>query len=152
MCSIKPACNQCECHPYFTQKKLIAFCKDRGIAFTSYSPLANPTRPWAKKTDPLLLEDPKLVEMAKKKGCTVAQILIRYQIERGCMVIPKSVKKHRIKENFEVWNMDFTEKDIQTVDGFNRNWRAGVPSITLPDGQFVARDRNHPHFPFHEEY
>ena len=151
-CTIKPAVLQCESHPYFTQKKLIKYCKSNGIAFTAYSPLGAPQRPWAKQDDPVLLQDPKLLAMAEKKKVTVAQLLIRYQVERGCIVIPKSVTPSRIKSNFEVWSISLNDDEISAIEAFNRNWRACLPQATLDDGTIVARDRNHPYFPFGIEY
>ncbi|XP_076651251.1 aldo-keto reductase 1B-like [Halictus rubicundus] len=138
-CTIKPVTNQIECHPYLTQKKLSAFCKEKGILITAYSPLGSPDRPWAKPDDPKLMDDKKLVELAKKYNKTPAQVLIRYQLDRGHIVIPKSVTKSRIAQNSEVFDFKLTAEDIAYIDTFDCNGRICPMTGT----------ESSPHFPFH---
>lgn len=138
-CTIKPVTNQIECHPYLTQKKLSALCKEKGILITAYSPLGSPDRPWAKPDDPKLMDDKKLIELAKKYNKTPAQVLIRYQLDRGHIVIPKSVTKSRIAENSHVFDFKLTAEDIAYIDTFDCNGRL-CPMIGTEAS---------PHYPFH---
>ncbi|XP_059044928.1 aldo-keto reductase family 1 member B1-like [Achroia grisella] len=121
--SIKPVTNQVECHPYLNQSRLKAFCEERGITITAYSPLGSPDRPWAQPGEPLLLEDPKLKAIADRIGKTVAQVLIKYQIERGVIVIPKSVTKSRLESNFNVFDFNLSKEDLNLIDSFDCNGR-----------------------------
>jgi len=151
MAKVKPAMLQIETHPYFQQKKLIAHARNLGLAVTAYSPLGSGDRPWAKPEDPSLLEDPKIKAIAAKYNKTAAQVCIRYQVERGVAVIPKSVTPARIQSNFDVFDFSLSEQDMAEIETFDRNWRCCVPCIIV-DSKSVPRDHAHPLFPFHLEY
>ncbi|KAI4459520.1 aldo/keto reductase [Holotrichia oblita] len=120
---IKPVNNQVECHPYLNQRKLIDFCQAHGITITAYSPLGSPDRPWAKPDDVRLMDDSKLKQLATKYNKTVAQILLRYQVQRGVITVPKSVTKSRIIENFDIFNFELQKNDMDYIDSFDCNGR-----------------------------
>lgn len=138
---IKPVTNQIENHAYLHQAKLCAFCAEKGIIVTAYSPLASPARPWVKDGDIVLLEDEKLKSIAAKHSRDPAQILIRYQIQQGHVVIPKSVTKARIASNFDVFSFELDAEDVKLLASLERNER-----ICPEFGSF-----GHPHHPFENE-
>lgn len=105
------------------QKKLKEFSAQHNIILTAYSPLGSPDRPWAKPEDPSLLDDPKIIAIAIKHKKSPAQILIKYQIQRGIIVIPKSVTKSRIESNFDVWDFVLDDEDIEKINSFDCNGR-----------------------------
>nr|BAN20209.1 aldo-keto reductase [Riptortus pedestris] len=137
---INPVNNQIECHPYLNQQRLIDFCLERNITVTAYSPLGSPDS--IKSDDPVLLEDPVLKTLSEKYKKSPAQILIRYQIERGIPVIPKSVTKSRIQSNFEVFDFSISKEDMAILHGLNRNTR--MVKFDMTD--------THKDYPFYEDY
>jgi len=144
-CRIKPVVNQIECHPYLTQQKLSDYLKSVDVVVTAYSPLGSPNRPWVTKDDPVLLEDPKVLNIAKKHNKTAAQVLIRYQLQRGHVVIPKSVTKKRIASNFNVFDFELSPEEIKEINTFECNGRICPMTGDLDSSP-------HPDYPFHVEY
>jgi diketogulonate reductase-like aldo/keto reductase len=140
--TIKPEVVQVECHVYLNQQQLLEFAQKHGMVLTAYCPLGSPDRPTAQPDHPILLQDPKLVAIAAKYGKSPAQILIRFQIDRGVSVIPKSVSNNRIEENFNVFDFQLSQEDMATLRELNRNYRFN-PQL---------RDTKTKHFPFNEPF
>lgn len=122
-CEIKPTINQVECHPYLNQEKLLNFCRARDITLMAYAPLGSPDRPWAKPGEPSLMDDPKIKEIADKYKKTPVHVLLRFQIDRGIIPVPKSVTPARIVDNFNLWDFKLSKEDMEKIKSFNRNHR-----------------------------
>jgi methylglyoxal/glyoxal reductase len=112
-CEIIPMVNQVEYHPRFNQRELHDFCKKYGIQLEAWSPLMQGG----------LLEEPALVEIAKKYNKSTAQIIIRWDLQTGVVTIPKSVKPHRIAENAEVFDFELTQEDMDKINALNQDQR-----------------------------
>jgi len=115
--SIKPEMNQVELHPFLQQNEMLAFCRENNIHLTAYSPLGSKDRPkmLKRKDEKSLLENKVIMEIAAKNACSPAQVLIRWAIERGTAVIPKSVNAGRIKENFNALDISLSQQDMDAI-------------------------------------
>uniref|UniRef100_A0A5F5PZ57 NADP-dependent oxidoreductase domain-containing protein n=1 Tax=Equus caballus TaxID=9796 RepID=A0A5F5PZ57_HORSE len=131
----KPVCNQVECHPYFNQRKLLDFCKSKDIVLVAYSALGT-QRLKVDLSSPVLLDDPVLCAMAKKYERTPALIALRYQLQRGVVVLAKSYNEKRIKENVQVFEFQLTSEDMKVLDGLNQNLRYATAQIFKPEEVF----------------
>ena len=110
----------------------------------AYSPLGSPDRPWAKPEDPSVLEDPKIKQIAEKYGKSTAQILIRFQVERGVAVIPKSVTPSRIISNIDVFDFKLSPEDVATIESFDRGSEGRIIHLRW-NGPIVS---GHKYYPF----
>jgi Aldo/keto reductases, related to diketogulonate reductase len=112
--SIVPAVNQVEYHPLLTQKELLAYAKQNGIQLEAWSPLMQGN-----------LDQPVLQELAAKYGKSVAQIILRWDIQSGVVTIPKSVTPSRIAENGNLFDFSLSDEDMAKIDGLNQDHRFG---------------------------
>jgi methylglyoxal/glyoxal reductase len=119
---VVPAVNQVEQHPFLHQPSLLRYCADKGIAVEAYSPLTKGMR----------LGDPRVVELARKYGKSPAQVLIRWCLEHGLVVIPKSVHAERIRENASVFDFSFSPEDLRRLDGMNEDLYTGWDPTDVP--------------------
>lgn len=112
---IKPMINQVEFHPRLTQKEVRAFCKEHGIQMEAWSPLMQGE----------LLDNEVLKGIAEKHGKSVAQIILRWDVQHGVVTIPKSTKEQRIIENAALFDFELTEDEMNQIDGLNEDRRVG---------------------------
>ena len=110
---IVPAINQVEFHPFLYQKTLLRFCDNNKIHVVAYSPLTRGRR----------LDHPTIEMVSKKYGRTPAQILIRWSLQHGLGVIPKSTRRERILENSLVFDFQIEGDDMKKLDSLNENLR-----------------------------
>jgi diketogulonate reductase-like aldo/keto reductase len=113
---ITPALNQVELHPEFSQDELRAYHGAHGIATEAWGPLGQ---------NKGLLDDDRVVELANSKDRTPAQIVLRWHIQIGNVVIPKSVTPQRIEENIDIFDFELDEADMEVVAGLSRGRRLG---------------------------
>ncbi|MEH7074299.1 aldo/keto reductase [Neobacillus drentensis] len=112
---VKPMVNQVEYHPRLTQKEVQAFCREQGIQFEAWSPLMQGQ----------LLDNEVLAEIAAKYNKSVAQIILRWDLQNGVVTIPKSTKENRIIENSRVFDFKLTQEEMDQIDSMNQNHRVG---------------------------
>lgn len=111
-----PAVNQIEAHPYLQQPDLLGYCKSKGIQLAAYSPLGN-----NQTGEPRTVDDPLVGELSKKLGIDGGQLLASWGVQRGTVVLPKSVTPSRIESNFKV--QELPEDVFAQLNGLERNKR-----------------------------
>lgn len=153
---IKPVNNQVECTPYLPQKKLIAFAKEHGVTITAYSQFGGSPRP-AKfdggssdnleysKLHRSLYEEEILKSLAEKHNKTVSQILLRFHVDRGVIVIPKTVSKDRMAENANIFDFSLSPEEIASIESLE----SGQRNVDL--AQMDKSMGSYKNYPFSEE-
>jgi 2,5-diketo-D-gluconate reductase A len=121
---IPPAVDQIELHPFLTQEDVTGFCAEHQIAIEAWSPLGRGND----------LADPTIDSIARRVGKTPAQVILRWHIERGNIIFPKSVQPDRIRENIDIFDFELSGEDVEAITALNRNERVG-PNPDKFDGK-----------------
>ena len=116
--AVIPAVNQMELHPYLVQQEVVDFCKDKGILPEAWSPLGSRKIP--------LLQDETLIWIAGKYGKSPAQVVLRWNIQKGVVAIPKSSGHERQAENIHIFDFKLTDDEIKQIDMLDKDKRTGV--------------------------
>jgi 2,5-diketo-D-gluconate reductase A len=119
---VVPAVNQIELHPYLVQREMRAYDAEHGIVTEDWSPLGQGLG---------LLEDPLLAKLGAKYGKSPAQVALRWHLQLGDMVIPKSVTPSRIKENIDVFDFELDAADVEQITGLDQGKRFGPDPATF---------------------
>ena len=120
---VVPAVNQVEFHPLFNQPELLSYCRENNIAVQAYAPLARGA----------YLHSQLLLEIGRKYQKTTAQIGLRWAVQQGISVIPKSVHKERIRENAEIFDFSLTREEMDAITAMDAHQRtAGIPEDMIP--------------------
>ncbi|ORX37522.1 NADP-dependent oxidoreductase domain-containing protein [Kockovaella imperatae] len=113
-----PAVNQIELHPWCQQRPIVEYCKQHNIAVEAYSPLA--------RADERKWNDPVVVELCKKHGKEPGQVVLRWGLQKGFIVIPKSVNPSRIRSNADIYDFELDTTDMEALDGLDQGAAGAV--------------------------
>ena len=109
--NIMPMVNQVEFHPFLYQKDLLDYCRMKNIVVEAYAPLTGGKN----------MEDERVIAIAKKHNKTIAHVLLRWGLQRGVVIIPRSSKKNHIKENINIFDFELDIEDMNVLDSLNQN-------------------------------
>ena len=115
-----PAVNQLEVHPFLQRTELVNYCKQHGIVVEAYSPLAKASE----------LDDPTLNAVAQELGVTVAQVMLRWSLQKGCVPLPKSVHAERQKANLDVFGFHLSDEQMARLDALEKGVPTGWDPVT----------------------
>jgi len=118
--TVPVSCNQIEVHAYYSRESLVKYCQSRGICVTAHTPLGGGAANKDAWNTPCPLDDPIVVKIARNHDKSPAQILLRYLLQRGIVVLPKSVKKHRMEENMDVFDFSLTEDEMKLLASLDK--------------------------------
>lgn len=133
---IIPAVNQVECHPFFQQKDALKVMKEYGVQPEAWGPFAEGKNNF--------FQNPILAEIAAKYGKSVDQVALRWNVQRGVVVIPKSVHKERIQENFNIWDFELSDKDMETISDMDIGHSEIINHFTADTAKWLNELKIHP--------
>ncbi|MFU8945126.1 aldo/keto reductase [Mycetocola zhadangensis] len=131
--AVVPTVNQIEMHPFFQQKELVALNAQHGIVTQAWSPIGGITF-YRGGDGGSTLDDPTITTIAEAHGKTPAQVMLRWHLQEGRSAIPKSVKPHRIAENFNVADFELSDDELVSIDALDTGVRRG------PEPEVITRE------------
>ena len=126
---IKPMVNQIEIHPFFQQQKAIDVMKEFGVQPEAWGPFAEGKFG--------IFQNETLNEIAKKYGKTAAQVILRWNVQRNVIVIPKTVKKERMEQNFDIWDFELSNEDMQKISTLDLGKSNIIDHFTAETAKFL---------------
>ena len=133
---IQPSVLQVEMHPFLAQEKLLRFCKEAGIAVTAFSPLGAQSyfQLNMAESGESVLKQPVIREIAETHGKSPAQVVLRWGIQRGTAIVPKTSSEARLRENLDVFDFQLSDDEMASISGLNRNRRFNDPGYFCEAG------------------
>lgn len=126
---IKPMINQVELHPFFVQESALASMKEFGVIPEAWGPLAEGKHG--------IFTHPVLTEIGKKYGKTAAQIALKWNAQRGVVIIPKSTHKERMEENFNIWDFTLSNEDMKAISALDLGHSEIIDHFTANTAKFL---------------
>lgn len=126
---IKPMVNQIEIHPFFQQQKAIEVMKEFEVQPEAWGPFAEGKFG--------IFQNEILTEIGKKYGKTSAQVILRWNVQRGVVVIPKSVRKERMAQNFDIWDFELSQEDMEQISALDRGKSNIIDHFTAETAKFL---------------
>lgn len=121
---ITPAVNQIECHPFFQREEDIKIAQEYGVQIEAWGPFAEGGHN--------IFQHPVLIKIGEKYGKSAAQVVLRWNIQRGVIVIPKSVHENRIRENIDIWDFELSERDMNEIRQLNIGKTEIIDHYSIP--------------------
>ncbi len=133
--TVIPAVNQVECHPFFQQKEAMQVMKEYDVQIEAWGPFAEGQKN--------IFSNEILTGIAKKYGKTAAQVILRWNVQRGVVVIPKSVHEDRIQENIDIWDFELTEEDMDIIAQMDVGHSGIIDHFTAMTAKFLNEFKIH---------
>lgn len=121
---ITPAVNQIECHPFFQREEDIKIAQEYGVQIEAWGPFSEGGHN--------IFQHPVLIKIGEKYGKSAAQVVLRWNIQRGVIVIPKSVHENRIRENIDIWDFELSERDMNEIRQLNIGKTEIIDHYSIP--------------------
>ncbi|MDN5699560.1 MAG: aldo/keto reductase, partial [Kocuria sp.] len=126
---VVPTVNQIELHPYFQQAEVVAVGREHGVLPQAWSPIGGVVNYEGGEGSPL--QDPTIGEIATAHGKSPAQVMLRWHLQKGVQVIPKSVRPERIAENFDIFDFELIDSEIAAIDALEKGVRGGPEPASM---------------------